>query len=123
MKRFKEYLREDAPAVSIGAGMQTLGSATGAPIAGYDKLMMGGKPLRRKPPQTFGGKAVFKVPSDRFHKARLGKKKFEHYTSYVGRDEIGEEIRAYIKENPNAPVIVEDEVTGAMFYLKYGKTK
>lgn len=123
MKSFLEYLKEDAPAMSIGAGMQTLPSAKGDPVAGVDPLMMGGKVLRRKPPQMFGGKAVFKVPSDRFYKARLGKKKFEHYSSYVGRDEIGEEIRAYIKENPNAPVIIEDELTGAMFYLKYGKTR
>ena len=120
MKKFKDYLREDAPAMSVGTGMQGLGSAKGEPIAGYDKLVTK-TPLRRKPPAMFGGKAVFKLPSDRFYKARLGKRKFEHYASYVGRDEIGNEIREYIKENPNAPVIIEDELTGAMFYLKYGK--
>jgi hypothetical protein len=119
--RFKQYLREEGLAMSMGTGVQGLASAKGAPIAGYDKLMIGGKVLRRKPPKMFGGKAVFKVPSDRFYKATLGKKKFEHYSSYVGRDELGEEIRAYIKENPNSPVILEDEITGAMFYLKHGK--
>jgi hypothetical protein len=77
--------------------------------------------VRRKPPSMFGGRAVFRVPSDRYNKALKGKKKYEHYTSYVGRDEIGEEIRAYIRENPNAPVILEDETTGAMVFLKYGK--
>ena len=80
-----------------------------------------GSMLRRKAPKTFAGKAVFTVPSDRFYKAKYGKKKFEHYSSYVGHDELGSEIRAYIKENPNEPVILEDEKTGAMFYLKYGK--
>lgn len=120
MKKFKDFIKEDAPAVSVGAGgMQGLSSAQGAPVAGYDKILMK-SPLRRKPPAMFGGKAVFKVPSDRFYKARLGKKKFEHYSSYVGRDDIGDEIRAYIKENPNSPVILEDEITGAMFYLKSG---
>lgn len=118
--KLKESISEDAPAVSVGAGMQGLSSAKGEPIAGYDKLLIK-TPLRRKPPAMFGGKAVFKLPSDRFYKARLGKKKFEHYASYVGRDELGNEIRDYIKENPNAPVIIEDEKTGAMFYLKYGK--
>ena len=50
MKTFKEFVKEDgAPAMSVGAGMQGLGSAQGAPIAGYDKLMMGGKLLRRRP--------------------------------------------------------------------------
>lgn len=117
MKRFKEYITEDAPANSMGAGVQGLSSAQGAPIAGFDPIMTK-QPLRRKPPAMFGGKAVFKVPSNRYHKALQGKKKFKHYSSYVGRDELGEEIRAYIRENPNAPVILEDEVTGAMVYLK-----
>lgn len=122
MKTFKEFMKEDAPAVSVGpSGMQGLSTAVGTPVAGYDKLMMGGRPMKKKPPQMFGGKAVFKVPSDRFYKAKFGKKKYEHYTSYVGKDELGEEIISYIKENPNSPVILEDEKTGAMFYLKYGK--
>ena len=80
-----------------------------------------GSMLRRKAPKTFAGKAVFTVPSDRFYKAKYGKKKFEHYSSYVGRDEIGEAIRQYAKENRDAPIIIEDELTGAMVYLKYGK--
>lgn len=117
MKKFKEFINEEAPAMSVGAGFQGLSSAQGDPIAGYDKLMMGGKPLRRKPPQMFGGKAVFKVPSDAYHKAVLGKKKFKHFKSYVS-GEIGEDIRQYAKENKNAPIIVQDEKTGAMYYLK-----
>lgn len=49
MKKFKS-IREQL-AMSMGAGgIQGLGSATGNPIAGYDKLMMGGKVLRRKKP-------------------------------------------------------------------------
>ena len=53
MKTFKEFVKEDAPAVSVGAGgMQGLGSAQGTPVAGYDKLLMGGKVLRRKPQMT-----------------------------------------------------------------------
>lgn len=122
MKKFKEYIKEDAPANAMGAaGTSGLGSAVNVGIAGFDPVMMGGKVLRRKPPAMFGGKAVFKVPTDRYHKAIQGKKKFKHYSSYVGRDEIGEDIRSYIRENPHAPVILEDEKTGAMVYLKYGK--
>ena len=123
MKRFKEYIKEDAPANAMGAaGISGASSAVNVGIAGFDPVITS-SPLRRKPPAMFGGRAVFKVPSDRFYKARMGKKKFEHYSSYVGKDSIGDEIRAYIKENPNAPVILEDEVTGAMFYLKHGKKK
>ncbi len=120
MKTFKEFIKEDAPANAMGAaGISGAGPAVNVGVAGFDPVM--GKMLRRKPPAMFGGKAVFKVPSDRYQKTVTGKKKFKHYSSYVGRDEIGEEIRAYIRENPNAPVIIEDEVTGAMVFLKYGK--
>ena len=80
-----------------------------------------GSMLRRKAPKTFAGKAVFTVPSDRFYKAKYGKKKFEHYSSYVGRDEIGQEITEFAKTNKDAPIILEDEITGAMVYLRYGK--
>jgi len=38
--------------MSMGAGIQGLSSAQGSPIAGYDKPMMGGKVLRRKPQMT-----------------------------------------------------------------------
>lgn len=120
MKSFKDFLNEEAPAMSMGAGTQGLSSAIGEPIAGFDKLMMGGKPLRRKPPAMFGGKAVFKVSSDAFHKARLGKGFRKHYRSYVSGD-LGEDIRQYAIQNPNDPIILEDEKTGAMVFLKYGK--
>jgi hypothetical protein len=76
-----------------------------------------GSMLRRK---KFANTTVFVVPSDSFHKARLGKAYRKHYKSYVG-GELGEEIRQYANENPNDPIIVEDEITGAMVYLKYGK--
>ena len=77
-----------------------------------------GSMIRRK---KFANKAVFVVSSDAFNKAKLGKKKFEHYSSYVGRDETGDAIRQYARENRDAPIIIEDEMTGAMVYLKYGK--
>jgi hypothetical protein len=120
MKSFKEFIKEDAPANAMGAaGISGASTAVNVGVAGFDPVM--GKMLRRKKPVMFGGKRVFKVPSDRYQKALQGKKKFKHYSSYVGRDELGEEIQSYIRENPEAPVILEDEVTGAMLFLKYGK--
>ena len=118
MKKFKE-LKE-------AMAMSATGVSGGGPIAGlppdFPPVPAGvtskGSMLRRK---KFAGKEVFVVPSDAFHKARLGKKKFEHYSSYVGKDEIGEAIRQYAKENRDEPIILEDELTGAMVYLRYGK--
>jgi hypothetical protein len=128
MKSFKNFLNEDAvsagpaPANSMGAGIDGLPTKVDDGIAGYDKLMMGGKALRRKP-QYFGGKRVFTVNSNAFNKALQGKKKFKHYRSYVQDEETTSEIREYLKANKNAPVIVQDEITGAMVYLNHGKKK
>jgi hypothetical protein len=128
MKNFKDYLKEDAvsagpaPANSMGAGIDGLPTKVDDGIAGYDKLMMGGKALRRKP-QYFGGKRVFTVNSNAFNKALQGKKKFKHYRSYVQDEETTSEIREYLKANKNAPVIVQDEITGAMVYLNHGKRR
>jgi hypothetical protein len=118
MKTFKQFINEDAPAMSMGAGMQTLGSAQGTPIAGMDKLLMPDI-LRRNPPVMFGGKRVFKVSSDAYHRAVQGKKKYKHYKSYIQDPLVTQEIREYVKANKNAPVIVQDEKTGAMVYLRH----
>lgn len=120
MKTFKEFIKEDAPAMSMGAGIQGLSSAQGQPIAGYDKLLIPDV-LKRKPPVMFGGKRVFKVSSDAYHKAVQGKKKYKHFKSYVGDPLVTQEIREYVKTNKDAAVIVQDEKTGAMVYLKHGK--
>ncbi|MFZ9876846.1 MAG: hypothetical protein ACO3EY_07315 [Candidatus Nanopelagicales bacterium] len=124
MKNFKQ-LREQAVPVPGGAGPNVASGGPGG-IAGLppDFPPVGGKVLRRKkvePHSRFGGKAVFKVSSDAFNKAKLGKRKFEHYTSYVGHNDVANEIREYAMQNKDEPIIIEDELTGAMVYLRYGK--
>jgi hypothetical protein len=126
MKSFKNFLNEDAvsagpaPANSMGAGIDGLPTKVDDGIAGYDKLLGGGKLMRRKP-QYFGGKRVFTVNSDAFNKAMHGKRKFKHYRSYIQDEETTNEVREYLKTNKHAPIIVQDEITGAMVYLKHGK--
>lgn len=124
MKKLKQ-IREDAlpaPANSMGAGIDGLSTKVDDGIAGYDKLLGAGKLMRRKP-QYFGGKRVFTVNSDAFNKALQGKKKFKHYRSYIQDEEITNEVREYLKTNRHAPIIVQDEITGAMVYLNHGKNK
>lgn len=74
--------------------------------------------LKRK---KFAGAEVFEVNSDWFHKARMGKRKHARYEHYVGTDDIGQAIRAYANEDYSTPIIIQDERTGAMCYLRYGK--
>ena len=80
--------------------------------------------LDNNPPgssKRFRGAKVFKVPTSTFLRARLGKKKYAHYRKILGDIENGEEIRQYGLKHYKEPIILEDERTGAMCYLRYGK--
>ena len=69
----------------------------------------------------FAGQDVFQVPSEYFHKARLGKAKYAHYKHYVGTDDVGQSIRDFGNRNYGKPIIVQDAATQHMIYLRYGK--
>jgi len=93
------------------AGMPTADSADTSiprPIGGM---------MRRK---KFAGKQVFVVDPTTFHKAYLGKRKYEHYEKYLEGCDIADEIREFGRTNWAEPIIIENEQTGAMVYLKYG---
>ena len=125
MKTFKQFISEDAgaPANSMGAaGISGLGPSTGG-VAGIDTIMGGGlSMLRRKPPAMFAGKAVFNIPADKYHEASIkgGKGRYDRYSRWGDKDGS---LAAYAKENPGTPIIVSDERTGALTYLRHGKKK
>lgn len=70
----------------------------------------------------FAGARVWTVPTDVFMKARMGKKKFAKWYNYVDEDNGGAEIRAYGLKNPKAPIVLQDQASGAMMYLRYGRS-
>jgi hypothetical protein len=72
-------------------------------------------------PMNFAGNRVFKVPTATFMNARLGKKKYTKWQNYVGEAENFEEIRSFALKNPKSAVILQDQQTGAMMYLRYGR--
>lgn len=69
----------------------------------------------------FAGKQVFEVAPDFYHKSMNGKLRYHRYDKYVGDDETGLAIKEFGKSNPSAPIILKNEKTGALQYLKYGK--
>jgi hypothetical protein len=101
-------IQEDAPAMSVGAGV-----IAGMPSADPPEKTA----VRRK---KFAGKTVFVVDPTTYHKAHLGKRKYEHYEKYLEGCDIAEEIRAYGRKYWAEPIIIQNEQTGAMVYLKYG---
>ena len=69
----------------------------------------------------FAGSEVFMVKPETFMRARYGKRRYAKYEQYVGNDEVGEAIRQYGRANPGKPIVLQDELTGSMIYLKYGR--
>lgn len=101
-------IQEDAPANASGSG--------GVAGVGVGAQGEPGMITRKK----FAGHEVFEVPTEWFLKARLGKRKYANYKTYVGEDQIGQEIRAYGNADYARPIIVQDASTGCMQYLRYG---
>lgn len=108
----QRQLNEDAPANNVGSGN----------IAGTGDNPPMGKKAQYAFLRRFGKNDVFVVKSDVYRNARLAKKKYVRYEKYVGNDEVGNAIREYGRKYPKKPIIVQDEMTGAMQFLRYGRT-
>lgn len=79
---------------------------------------IGPNPIGVKKRYQFAGVDVFDVTRDVWLKSLRGKPKYHKYAAYVGADEVGEEIRAYALANPTKRVILRDDKTGSMIYLR-----
>jgi len=79
------------------------------------------KKKKIKKGSKFAGSEVFVVKPEIFMRARYGKRRYAKYEQYVGNDETGEAIRQYGRANPSKPIVLQDELTGSMIYLKYGR--
>lgn len=70
--------------------------------------------------ERHGDFVVFRVDTDTYQKAKRGKMRFERYAKYVGAHDLGEQIREYGRKNPKMPVILKDEKSGQLCFLRYG---
>ena len=104
----QSYLTEDASVNNVGGG--NIAGANGDPPK-PTKVMM----------RRFANHDVFVVDGKKFNDARFGKKKYLKYEKYVGNDEVGDAIRTYGRKYPKKPIILQDELTGAMTFLRHGR--
>jgi hypothetical protein len=114
LRAHSQLRKEEAVPNSVGGGMSPVIGGEGN-IHGTDPIM--GKPIRRK---KYAGKQVFVVDPTTYHKAYLGKRKNEHYEKYLEGSPMADEIREYGRKNWDESIVIENEQTGAMVYLKYG---
>ena len=71
------------------------------------------------PDSTFASMPVFKVGQDDFAKCQNGKKKHAHWNKHIDTEsDYGKKIHGYAKKNPKSAIIVQDDKSGNMVYLK-----
>lgn len=98
---------------------EEIANVTGSGVAGTT----GDPPVPQKiMMRRFANSDVFVVDTARYLKARLGKKKYLKYETYVGNDDVGNAIREYGRKYPKKPIILQDDKTGSMIFLRYGKS-
>lgn len=115
----RKKLAEEAPVNNAGSGnVAGLGVGPKGEPGRNPSLM----PMVRRS-KDFAGKAVFSVPTKLYDEARLEKRKYQRWTKYLEEDSYDElaPIREFANANPTKPIIIENEKTGAMCYVKYGK--
>ena len=69
--------------------------------------------------ETFAGAAIFEVSSKVFHNITLQKRKGKHWRTYLEEDDCYSEIREWAKKHPKGKIVVRNECTGEMRYVKY----
>jgi hypothetical protein len=116
----RKKLAEEAPVNNAGSG-NVAGLGVGPKGEPGRKPMM---PMVRRS-KDFAGKAVFSVPPNLYDEARLEKRKYQRWTKYLEENSYDElaPIREFANANPTKPIIIENEKTGAMCYVKYGSKK
>lgn len=105
-KAQKVLHKEDTAVNNVGDG-EIAGAAPGE------------EPPVRKKRKKFAGCDVFEVSPDVYYKCIQGKKKFEHWRRYFDRESgVGSEIYEFAYKHPRKAIIVQNEVTREMVYLR-----
>ncbi|HIB85471.1 MAG TPA: hypothetical protein EYO59_12990 [Chromatiaceae bacterium] len=122
MKSFKElienFIAEDSPVNSVGGG-----SIAGIGVGPDGEPGFRRAPLlrRKKRRKKFANYEVFVVNSKDYLNCLTAKNNSDRYSKFIHHEETAKKISEYAENNPGAPIIVEDESTGAMTYLKLGR--
>ena len=68
---------------------------------------------------TFAGAVVFEVNSKLFHNITMQKRKGKHWRTYLEEDDCYAEIREWARKHPKGKIIVRNECTDEMRYVRY----
>lgn len=119
-KKVPNCVPVEEDAVSVGGGNI---AGLGSPASPANQREPGAPPRTMIKRSKFAGNHVFEVNSEMYTKCLQGKRKYARYESYVGDDEVGQAIREFANQNRGKAIIVQDETTGMMTYLRYGNRR
>jgi len=86
-------------------------------LKGIDKPLRK-KKFRRKELDKYEGK-VFKVSNEMFERMKEGKIRKARWNRYIDEDsELGVDIKKYSLRNPSQPVVIQNEETGEIVFLR-----
>ena len=112
------YFAEEAPANAGGASISQGGVDTNG---SFDKVAGLDKPLHKKKKKEldkYEGKA-FSVSAEEFETLKAGKVRGARWNKYIDEDsELGLEIKKYSLRNPSKPVVIRNEETGEVVFLR-----
>lgn len=106
-------------------GMEEEMSAGSGMIAGLGVGPQGepGRPAQFMPMarrgKKFMGVEPYIVSSKVFNQIREAKKKGKHWRTFLDEDDSYHHIRLEARKSKKTPIIIEDEVTGAMCFVRY----
>lgn len=139
MKIFKDFIRtlqdhrdeyelhfsEEIVNVSGDLAVASKGTPSGSysTISGPDPILKK-KIFRRcgKELKKYEGK-VFSVSNEQFEKLKDGKIRGDRWNKYIDEDsELGTEMKTFSLRNPSKPVVVRNEETGELVFLRRRQT-
>lgn len=106
-------IMEEAPANAVGSGSGVAGLTPDS--IGRPKELM---PMARRG-KKFMGIEPYVVSSKVFNQIREAKKKGKHWRTFLDEDDSYHHIRLEARKSKKTPIIIEDEVTGAMCFVRY----
>jgi hypothetical protein len=77
------------------------------------------KKKRRNEIEKFIGSRVFEVSTDEYCHCLTGRNKYERWNKFFSKEsDMGHTIKKYSHRNPNSPIIIKDQRTGEMMFLR-----
>tara|TARA_Y100001938_G_scaffold135437_1_gene197119 strand:- start:4744 stop:7002 length:2259 start_codon:yes stop_codon:yes gene_type:complete len=78
-----------------------------------------GKKKKKKELSKYTESEIFTVSSSDYNRCIKGRKKNERWNKFFNKEsDMGAKIRKYSLRNPNAPIVIKNEETGDMMYLR-----